>query len=356
MKIASVVGARPQFIKIAPLHSEISKTHDHLIIHTGQHYDYEMSQVFFEELKIPKPDYDLGVGSASHAVQTGKMLVGLEQVLVDERPDIVLVFGDTNSTLAGALAAAKMCIPLVHVEAGLRSYRKDMPEELNRVLTDHVSSLLLCPSLLAAENLAKEGISQGVHVVGDTMIQCLMDVEPRLDDQILKTHGLVKGNYVLATIHRQENADSRSRMRSILDAILAYDGTVILPLHPRTTKNLKAWNMLSELESAERILILPPLNFMAFTALERYARCIMTDSGGVQKEAYYFGVPCLTIRDETEWKETVAEGWNTLVGTDTKKILDALASPRHGGSKRTSYGDSQVAERIVACMDGMKLG
>ena len=356
MKVASVVGARPQFIKIAALHSEISRTHRHIIIHTGQHYDYEMSQVFFEELNIPKPDYDLGVGSASHAVQTGRMLVGLEQVLLDERPDLVIVFGDTNSTLAGALAAAKLCIPLAHVEAGLRSYRKDMPEELNRVLTDHVSSLLLCPSRLAAENLAQEGITLGVHVVGDTMIQCLIDIQSRLDQCVLRKYGLTSGEYVLATIHRQENADSRARMRSILDAILKYDGTVVFPLHPRTKKNLKAWNMLSDLESAKHVLILPPLNFMAFATLERYARTIMTDSGGVQKEAYYFGVPCVTIREETEWKETVAEGWNTLVGTDEARILDALASPRPGRARETSYGDSEVAKRIVACIDGMGLG
>lgn len=350
------MGARPQFIKIAPLHSEISRAHDHIIIHTGQHYDYEMSQVFFEELNIPKPDYDLGVGSASHAVQTSRMLVGLEQVLLKERPDLVLVFGDTNSTLAGALAAAKMCIPVVHVEAGLRSYRKDMPEELNRVLTDHVSSLLLCPSHLAAENLAKEGITGGVHVVGDTMIQCLIGIQPRLDECVLQRYGLTRGEYVLTTIHRQENADSQTKMKSIVDAILSYEGTIVLPLHPRTAKNLKAWDILSDLESAKHVLILPPLTFMSFTALERYAQVIMTDSGGVQKEAYFFGVPCVTIREETEWEETVAEGWNTLVGTDTARILDALASPRPGRSRRTSYGDVGVAKRIVTCIEGMRLG
>jgi UDP-N-acetylglucosamine 2-epimerase len=242
----------------------------------------------------------LGVGSASHAVQTSRMLVALEQVLLKERPDLVLVFGDTNSTLAGALAAAKMCIPVVYVEVGLRSYRKDMPEELNRVLTDHVSSLLLCPSRLAAENLAREGIAVGVHVVGDTMIQCLIGIQPRLDERVLQRYGLIKGEYVLATIHRQENADSQTRMKSIIDAILSDEGIVVLPLHPRTAKNLKAWNLLSDLESAKYVVILSPLNFMAFTVLERYARVIMTDSGGVQKEAHFFGVPCVTIREETE--------------------------------------------------------
>jgi UDP-N-acetylglucosamine 2-epimerase len=355
MKVASVVGARPQFIKIAPLHSEISRIHHHIIVHTGQHYDYEMSQVFFEELSIPRPDYDLGVGSASHAVQTSRMLVALEQVLLKERPNLVLVFGDTNSTLAGALAAAKMCIPVVHVEAGLRSYRKDMPEELNRVLTDHVSSLLLCPSRLAAENLAREGITVGVHVVGDTMIQCLIDIQPRLDERVLQRYGLIKGEYVLATIHRQENADSQTRMKSIVDAILSHEGIVVLPLHPRTAKNLKAWNLLSDLELAKHVRILPPLNFMAFTVLERYVRVIMTDSGGVQKEAHFFGVPCVTIREETKWEETVAEGWNTLVGTDTVRILEALASPRPGKSRQTSYGDVDVAKRIVTCIEGMRI-
>lgn len=215
--------------------------------------------------------------------------------------------------------------------------------------------MLLCPSLLAAENLAREGITVGVHVVGDTMIQCLIGIQPRLDERVLQRYRLIKGEYVLATIHRQENADSQTRVKSIVDAILSHEGIVVLPLHPRTAKNLKAWNLLSDLESAKHVLILPPLNFMEFTVLERYARVIMTDSGGVQKEAHFFGVPCVTIREETEWEETVAEGWNTLVGTDTARILDASASPRPGRSRQTSYGDADVAKRIVTCIEGMRI-
>lgn len=289
MKVASVIGARPQFVKIAPLHPEISRKHEHVIIHTGQHYDYEMSQVFFEELKIPSPDYNLEVGSASHAEQTAKMLVAVEKVLLKEKPDAVIVYGDTNSTLAGALAAAKMLIPIAHVEAGLRSYRMDMPEEVNRVLTDHISSLLLCPSKVAVDNLTKEGIQRGVRLVGDTMIQCLREVEGKLDDKVLTTYGLRKQDYVLATIHRQDNTDRRDHLAAIVEALCGYEGTVVLPLHPRTAKNLRSWNLMSVLERRSNVKMLPPLNFLAFATLEKNAKIILTDSGGVQKEAYFFG-------------------------------------------------------------------
>jgi UDP-N-acetylglucosamine 2-epimerase len=351
MKIASIIGARPQFIKIAPLQDEISKRHEHLLIHTGQHYDYEMSKVFFEELSIPDPDYNLGIGSGSHANQTGRMLMAIEEVLLKEKPDLVIVYGDTNSTLAGALAAAKLLIPIAHVEAGLRSFNMKMPEEVNRVITDHISSIFLCPSDTAAQNLAREGIINRVHVVGDTMIQCLMDVEQKLSKSFLQNFGVTENNYILATIHRQENADVKERLEVIIKALAKCGIEVLLPLHPRTARSIRLWGLEDLIISSGNVKILPPLNFIAFTSLEKYARTIVTDSGGVQKEAYYFGVPCVTMREETEWVETVKDGWNVLVGADEEKILRAIRNARPRSSRTTQYGDRNVAQRIVESIE-----
>ncbi|OPY34105.1 MAG: hypothetical protein A4E32_00374 [Methanomassiliicoccales archaeon PtaU1.Bin124] len=350
MKFLSVVGARPQFVKLAPLHRELVKQHEHIIVHTGQHYDYRMSQVFFEELKIPDPQHNLGVGSGSHGEQTGKMLAAIEQVLQQERPRCVIVYGDTNSTLAAALAASKLLIPVAHVEAGLRSYRHGMPEEINRVLTDHISDVLFCPSDVAVRNLRKEGIGKGVHVVGDTMTQVLKEVDAKLGAEVPQSMGVRPGHYLLATIHRQENADSRENMTAILDALERYDGEVLLPLHPRTAKNLKGWGMMGRLESMSHVKVKEPLGFLTFTALEKFAGHIMTDSGGVQKEAYYFHVPCTTVRDETEWVETLEGGWNVLTGADKGKIESALSRPRPS-KDQVSYGDEHVCERIVATLE-----
>ncbi|MFA5312768.1 MAG: UDP-N-acetylglucosamine 2-epimerase (non-hydrolyzing), partial [Methanomassiliicoccales archaeon] len=291
MKFISVVGARPQFVKVAPIHRAMSGRHEHIIVHTGQHYDYRMSQVFFEVLDIPEPKHDLGVGSGSHGEQTSKMLALIEDVLVEERPDCMIVYGDTNSTLAGGLAAAKMNIPVAHIEAGLRSYRHAMPEEINRVLTDHISSVLLCPTGVAASNLAKEGIIKGVHIVGDTMVQSLIEITPRLDPSILSKFGVDEKGYVLATIHRQENADSKENMTEIVGAMLEHDGDIVLPLHPRTVKNLTAWGMMDGLREAKNVKVVEPMDYITFTTMERFAAHIMTDSGGVQKEAYFFKVP-----------------------------------------------------------------
>ncbi|MDH7508183.1 MAG: UDP-N-acetylglucosamine 2-epimerase (non-hydrolyzing) [Methanomassiliicoccales archaeon] len=351
MKIASIIGARPQFIKIAPLKDEISKRHEHLLIHTGQHYDYEMSKVFFEELNIPDPDYHLGIGSGSHANQTGRMLMAIEDVLLKEKPELVIVYGDTNSTLAGALASAKLLIPVAHVEAGLRSFNMKMPEEVNRVVTDHISSIFLCPSDTAAQNLAREGIVERVHVVGDTMIQCLMDVEQKLSKSFLQNFGVTENDYILATIHRQENADVKERLVAILRALSKCGMKVLLPLHPRTAKNIRLWGLEDLIASSGNVKILPPLNFITFTSLEKYARKVVTDSGGVQKEAYYFGVPCITVREETEWVETVRDGWNVLVGADEEKILHAIHSAKPKTSRITNYGDRNVAQRIVESLE-----
>jgi UDP-GlcNAc3NAcA epimerase len=350
MKFLSVVGARPQFVKVAPIHRAMSGRHEHVIVHTGQHYDYKMSQVFFDVLNIPEPKHDLGVGSGSHGEQTAKMLSSIEDVLVTERPDCVIVYGDTNSTLAGSLAAAKLLIPIAHVEAGLRSYRHAMPEEINRVLTDHISNVLLCPTGVAASNLSKEGITRGVHVVGDTMVQSLIEIMPRLDPAVLSKFGVIERGYVLATIHRQENADSMDKMTEIIGAMLEHKGEIVLPLHPRTVKNLTAWGMMDELKKARNIKVVEPMDYVTFTTMEKFAEHIMTDSGGVQKEAYFFKVPCTTIRDETEWVETLEGGWNVLTGASRKEIASSLKRERPT-SPQISYGDAYVSTRIVNILE-----
>ena len=353
MRIFSVVGARPQFVKLAPLHRAITVRHQHVIVHTGQHYDYKMSQSFFEELHIPDPDYNLGVGSGTQGAQTGRMMEELEKVFMADRPDVLVVYGDTNTTLAGAVVAAKMNIPLVHVEAGLRSYRKGMPEEINRLVTDHLSNLLLCPSAPSVTNLEKEGVTEGVVVVGDVMTECLLSIEGVLDDTVPERIGVKKGEYVLATIHRQENADSQENMREIIGAMCEYPGDIVLPMHPRTAKNLTAWRMLEKLKGSGNVKVLEPLDFLSFTAMERNAKKIMTDSGGVQKEAYFWAVPCVTVRDETEWTETLEGGWNVLTGADRGLIVEALSRPSPVKERTVVYGDAQVSARIVTAIEAM---
>lgn len=351
VKLISVVGARPQFVKVSPVHRELAKRHEHLIVHTGQHYDYQMSQVFFEELKIPDPQYNLGVGSGGQGEQTGRMLAAIEEVIQKESPDAVIVYGDTNTTLAGALAAAKLFLPVIHVEAGLRSYRHGMPEEINRVLTDHISNILLCPTDVAVRNLEKEGLRQGVHVVGDTMTQVLVELDQQLDPGVPERMGVISGEYVLATIHRQENADSKENMKEILNAMAEHDEDVIFPMHPRTAKNLKAWGMMDELERRNNIKTVPPMNFLSFTSMEKFAKHIMTDSGGVQKEAYFFQVPCTTVRDETEWVETLQGGWNVLTGASKERILASLNRKRPNLASHISYGDKNVSARIAKVIE-----
>jgi UDP-N-acetylglucosamine 2-epimerase len=312
-----------------------------------------MSQSFFEELHIPDPDYNLGVGSGQQGAQTGKMMEELEAVFTKDRPEVVVVYGDTNSTLAAAIVAAKMGLPLVHVEAGLRSYRRGMPEEINRVVTDHLSDLLLCPSPPSLENLKKEGITSGVVIVGDVMTECLLSIEPTLDNSVPERLGVKKGEYVLATIHRQENADSRENMDAIIGAMCDYHGDVVLPLHPRTSRNITTWGLMEKLRASKNVKVLEPLDFLSFTAMERNAKKIMTDSGGVQKEAYFWGVPCVTVRDETEWIETLEGGWNILTGADRERIMTALGRPRPDAGRTVVYGDRQVSSRIVAEIERM---
>lgn len=321
MKVVSVVGARPQFIKLSALSSKLRKHHKEIIIHTGQHYDEELSALFFRELRIPKPDYDLEVGSGSQAEQTGKMLIKLEQVLEFERPDMVLVYGDTNSTLAGALAASKLRIPLAHIEAGMRSYT-DMPEEINRKVTDHLSQILFCPTPQSVKNLKREGITKGVYLVGDLMYEALISnlQVARNNSNILKKLNLNTKSFYLTTIHRAENTDYRDNLVKIAKILESLDKKTIFPVHPRTRKYLEEYQLWNRLKKARNLLLLDPISYLDMLLLEQNASLILTDSGGVQREAYFLKTPCLILRETTEWTEiTKANGFMTS-SLDIKKV------------------------------------
>jgi UDP-GlcNAc3NAcA epimerase len=357
MKIVTVVGARPQFVKAATVSAEIARRAraghpiEEILVHTGQHYDQNMSQVFFDQLAVPRPKYNLAVGSGSHGAMTGKMLAAVEQILLDEKPDWLLVYGDTNSTLAGALAAAKLHVPVCHVEAGLRSFDKRMPEEINRILTDHVSDLLLCPTHVAIKNLSNEGVRQGVHHVGDVMYDAAL-IFAQVASQsagVLERHGLKPKSFCLATVHRAENTDDPRRLTGILEALSALATParpLLLPLHPRTRATLKRSGLESLVTDHPALLVVEPVSFLDMIVLEQQAVLILTDSGGVQKEAYFHGVPCVTLRDETEWVETIEAGWNQLAGADRARIERAAATARPG-RVIDEYGDGKAASKVV---------
>ncbi len=355
MKILTVVGARPQFIKAAPVSQAIRNAgHTEFLVHTGQHYDYGMSQVFFDELRIPQPDANLAIGSGAHGQQTGQMLMRLEQVIQEERPDCVLVYGDTNSTLAGALAAVKLQVPVAHVEAGLRSFNRSMPEEHNRVLVDHCADLLFCPTQTAVNLLTTEGITHGVHLVGDTMYDAVLQfVElARQQSTILATLDLDPKHYLLATVHRPYNTDEPENLQGILQAFLSLDEPVIFPVHPRTLKKISELGLgipsFTDARQVNNLHLIEPIGYLDMLMLEQNARLILTDSGGIQKEAFFFAVPCITLRPETEWVETVETGWNVLVDADPAKIVTAVASQRWpSGTPPTVFGDGQASTRIV---------
>jgi UDP-N-acetylglucosamine 2-epimerase len=349
LKIASIVGARPQFVKAAVVSRELRLVADEVLIHTGQHYDAGLSQVFFDELSIPRPDHRLGVGSGPQGGQTGLMLERIEKVLSDERPDFVLVYGDTNSTLAGALDAAKLHLPLGHVEAGLRSRNRRMPEEINRIVADHCADLLLCPTLTAVENLRNEGVVNGVRLTGDVMFDAVLRYAETAAQQstILSTLGLEPRAYALATVHRAENTDDGVRLGGIVDALISCGRTVVFPVHPRTSKMLALLGLDAALSRCSSVRLLDPVGYFDMIRLEQNASVILTDSGGVQKEAYFFGVPCITLRAETEWIETVRDGWNVLAGADAPAILDALENVRIPEKRGESFGDGRAAEAVV---------
>ncbi|WP_322798426.1 non-hydrolyzing UDP-N-acetylglucosamine 2-epimerase [Thermoflexus sp.] len=358
MKIVDIVGARPQFIKITTVLRAIQRYNQahpenriqEVLVHTGQHYDYEMSGVFFDELGLKPPDYHLGVGSGTHGYQTGEMIKRVEEVLLAEKPDLVIVYGDTNSTLAGALAAVKLHIPVAHVEAGLRSFNKRMPEEINRILTDHVSDLLFCPTPTAVENLRREGITKGVYLVGDVMYDAVLQYLALAEQKsrILERLGLRPESYAVATVHRAENTDNPNRLRAIFDGLeaVAQAGLpVVLPLHPRTRKQAESLGL-----SLKGVRVLEPVSYLDMLLLEKNARLIITDSGGVQKEAFFFRVPCVTLREETEWVETVETGWNVLVGCDPKRIRSAALLAQPGAESACPYGDGRAGEKILEAL------
>jgi len=348
--VVSIVGARPQFIKAAPVSRALAASFREVLIHTGQHYDHGMSEIFFRELEMRPPDFHLGLGGGTHGEQTGKMLIGIERILSSVRPDCVLVYGDTNSTLSGALAAAQNQVPLAHVEAGLRSYNRAMPEEVNRVLTDHISSLLFCPTDAAIENLAREGITRGVHRVGDVMYDALLHnlALARERSTILNTLGLEQGTYALATVHRAANTDDPARMRAILTALRSLGTGVIFPVHPRTRKMIRE----SGLSLSRNVMMIEPVSHFDALVLQENADCILTDSGGMQKEAYLLGVRCITLREETEWVETVQAGWNKLTGVDAGLIRSAFDTWHPSGERPALYGNGHAAQEICQILSG----
>jgi UDP-N-acetylglucosamine 2-epimerase len=352
MKVLTVVGARPQFIKAAPVSRVLRQEHEEFLVHTGQHYDDAMSDLFFRQLQIPAPDVNLGVGSGSHGEQTGAMLPAIESVALAQRPDCLLVYGDTNSTLAGALVGAKLHIPVVHVEAGLRSFDRRMPEEVNRVVADHLAALLLCPTQTAVQNLAAEGVSDGVKLVGDVMYDAfLQNLEvARKSNRVLSRLGLAMGGYALLTMHRAENVDRPEILARVIKGVNDSGCEVVFPLHPRTRKALGV----AGIEAASRVRIIDPVGYLEMLVLEENSDVIVTDSGGVQKEAYFAGRPCVTLRDRTEWTETVAAGWNALVGTDPDEIARAMRQFRPDGERNDLFGDGHASERVVEALSGVE--
>jgi UDP-N-acetylglucosamine 2-epimerase (non-hydrolysing)/UDP-GlcNAc3NAcA epimerase len=344
MRVVTVIGNRPQFVKAAAVSQRLRAVADEVLVHTGQHYDDALSRVFFDELRLPRPEHRLEAGGGSNTAQTAAMLRDLEPLLADEAPDAVLVYGDTNSTLAGALAAAQAGIPVAHAEAGMRSYDRAMPEELNRVLADHAASLLLCSSEAAADTLRAERVAGEVVVVGDVMVDVFALLAPRADGAVLGRLGVERGGYLLATAHRAGNVDDPARLRALVALLRGVPGPVVLPLHPRTRARLEAAQL-----ALDGVVVAPPLGYLEFMALLVSARAVLTDSGGVQKEAYMAGVPCVTWRETTEWRETVEVGWNTLVGLDLAAARAALER-RPPPERPPLYGDGQAGARVVEAL------
>ena len=352
-----VVDAIDRHNQVAALDHAIQ----HTVVHTGQHYDANMSECFFRELTLPVPKYNLEVGSGSHAIQTALMLEKIEDVLLQERPDYVIVYGDTNSTIAAALAAAKLNIPVAHVEAGLRSFNRGMPEEINRLLTDHISTLLFCPTTTAVDNLQHEGIEKGVYLCGDVMLDAILEWRARSNQRarVMERLGIEWGSFVLLTVHRAENTDVPGNLASIFESLLMLPYPVVFPLHPRTRARIDSDSLLSalwrEVIASPSIKVLDPVSYLDMLVLEESARVVVTDSGGVQKEAYFLGVPCITVRRETEWIETLRDGWNRLVAPDDRRVLvhtimrvwETDGAALRANTDRSAFGEGRAAEEIV---------
>jgi UDP-GlcNAc3NAcA epimerase len=351
MKVLTVVGNRPQFIKAAAVSGPLRSEHEEVLVHTGQHFDDELSAVFFSELGLPSPDRELRISGGSNTSQTARMLTALEPVIGEVGPDAVLVYGDTNTTLAGALAGAQASVPVAHIEAGMRSFDRSMPEELNRVLVDHVSALLLSPSQVAVENLRREHVSGDVELVGDVMADVASTIQPRARERLdlVSARGLQPGDYALVTAHRAGNVDAPARLQRLVELLLAIPLPVLFPVHPRTLARLRAAGLYERLERAEHVVLTPPLGYVELTALLCNARAVVTDSGGLQKEAYFAGIKCVTLRANTEWTETVELGWNALVDLDADAALAALQ--REPPSERPQlYGDGHAGEHVLAAL------
>ena len=365
MKIVTVLGARPQFIKAALLSKELRKNNHEIIIHTGQHYDFEMSNIFFKEMGIPDPDYNLGVGSASHSQQTAEMMLKLEKCFISLNPDLILLYGDTNSTLAATITAAKLEIPIAHVEAGPRMFDKSVPEEMNRIITDHLSTVLFAPTEKSVNNLKNEGIKEGVYLTGDVMFDLFLYFSKKADgsSDILKNLSLEKKNYILTTIHRARNTDIKENLEAITEAILdiSTKKTIIFPVHPRTRKFLRKYGFYDSLNKNPNIKLIKPVGYLDMNILTRNAQKIVTDSGGLQKEAYYAKVPCITLDTATGWQETVEEGWNILLeefkdekfiekDTIIKKIINFQAE----GKYRNIFGDGNSVNKICKIINSLQ--
>jgi UDP-N-acetylglucosamine 2-epimerase (non-hydrolysing) len=350
MNILSIVGARPQFIKCVFISQILKKDHKEVLVHTGQHYDYEMSKLFFDQLGIPKPDYNLGIGSGTHGQQTGDMLIAIEKVLLKEKPDCVLVYGDTNSTLAGALAAVKLHIPVGHVEAGLRNFDKSLPEEINRICADCSSDFLFVPTKTGVENLKREGITKGVYLTGDVMYDVLLhNLKFAEESKILKTCDVKPKEYFLTTIHRPASTDDPKTLSTILEALSSLHENVVFPVHPRTQKFITKYKLQKKIKN--NVKIMKPVSYLDFLWLEKNSKKILTDSGGIQKEAYILKVPCVTLMDNTAWVETTADGWNILVRLNKKKIVDAANHFQPKGRQRNVFGDGHASEKIVKILE-----
>lgn len=347
MKVMTVVGARPQFIKSFPVTRALQADHDEVLVHTGQHYDEELSEVFFRELDLEAPDYNLGVGSNTHGIQTGEMMQRLDPIVANESPDALLLYGDTNSTVAGALVGANRDVTVTHVEAGLRSGERSMPEEINRLVTDSVADVLCAPSETARHNLEREGLGDRTYQTGDVMYDAIKWAHriAHQESTVLEDIGVDGEDFVLATVHRPRNTDEPDRLQAIVDALSQVSRPVVFPVHPRTEVALRDQGLWDTV--AEEVLLVDPVGYLDFVRLLEGADRVVTDSGGVQKEAFFLETPCVTLREETEWVETVSAGWNQLVGADGDAILDALSAPTDAPAHPQPYGDGDAAGRIV---------